>query len=118
MPPLLMGQVLGFVVGPVKKFIYLQRDLHGHSLSVVMDGDFHLPFLRSDFLRENLNGAAGNGTGGRVRAMLTRCSGPIGMKKRPDSMKPFERKKYGIQLHCDNFRTGRQTEPVRWPGFF
>ena len=83
-----------------------------------MDGDFHLPFLRSDFLRENLNGAAGNGTGGKVRAMLARCSGPIGMKKRPDSMKLFERKKHGIQLHCDNFRTGCQTGPVRWPGFF
>jgi len=49
MPPLLMGQVLGFVVGPVKKFIDFQRDLHGHSLSVVIDGDFHLPFLHSDF---------------------------------------------------------------------
>ena len=97
----------------VKKFIDFQRDLHGHSLSVVMDGDFHLPFLRSDFLRENLNGAAGNGTGGKVRAMLARCSGPIGMKKRPDSRKLFERKKHGIQLHYDNFRTGCQTGPVR-----
>ena len=37
-PPLLMEQVLGLVVGPVKKFIDFQRDLHGHSLSVVMDG--------------------------------------------------------------------------------
>ena len=43
-------------------------------------------------LRENLNGAAGNDTGGKVRAMLARCSGPTGMKKRPDSMKLFERK--------------------------
>jgi hypothetical protein len=83
-----------------------------------MDGDFHLPFLRSDFLRENLNGAAGNGTGGRVRAMLTRCSGPIGMKKRPDSMKLFERKNSNIHLQNDNFRTGCQTGPVRWLGFF
>ena len=63
-------------------------------------------------------GTVGNGTGGKVRAVVARCSGPTGMKKRPDSMKLFERKKYGIQLHCDNFRTGRQTEPVRWPGFF
>ena len=31
MPPLFMGQVLGLVVGPVKKFIDFQRDLHGHS---------------------------------------------------------------------------------------
>lgn len=30
----------------------------------------------------------------------------------------FERKKYGIQLHCDNFRTGCQTGVVGWPGFF
>lgn len=50
--------------------------------------------------------------------MLARCSGPIGMKKRPDSMKLFERKKHGIQLYCDNFRTGCQTGPVRWPDFF
>jgi len=56
--------------------------------------------------------AAGNDTGDRVRAMLARCSGPIGMKKRPDSRKLFERKKHGIQLHCDNFRTGYQTGPV------
>ena len=49
MPPLLMGQVFGFVVGPVKKFIDFQRDFHGHSLSVVIDGNFHLPFLHSDF---------------------------------------------------------------------
>jgi hypothetical protein len=40
------------------------------------------------------------------------------MKKRPDSKKPFERKKYGIQLHFDNFRAACQTGPVRWPGFF
>ena len=66
----------------------------------------------------NLNEAAGRGSGDKVRAMLTRCSGSIGMKKRPDSMKLFERKKHGIQLYCDNFRTGCQTGPVRWPGFF
>ena len=70
------------------------------------------------FLRENLNGAAGNDTGGKVRAMLARCSGPIGMKKRPDSMKRFERKKHGIQLHYDNFRTDCQTGPVLSVGFF
>lgn len=70
------------------------------------------------FLRENLNGAAGNGTGDRVRAMLARCSGPTGIKKSPDSRKLFERKKHGIQLHCDNFRTGCQTGPVQRLGFF
>ena len=113
-----MGQVFGFVVGPVKKFIDFQRDLHGHSLSVIIDGDFPSAFPPFRFLLENLNGAAGNGTGDRVRAMLARCSGPTGMKKRPDSMKRFERKKHDIQLHCDNFRTGCQTGPVRWLGFF
>jgi hypothetical protein len=66
----------------------------------------------------NLNEAAGSGTGDKVRAMLTRCSGSIGTKKRPDSKKPFERKKYGIQLYFDNFRAACQTRPVRWPGFF
>ena len=71
-----------------------------------------LPAAPFRFSRKNLNGAAGNDTGGKVQAMLTRCSGPIGMKKRPDSMKLFERKKHGIQLHCDNFRTGYQTGPV------
>jgi hypothetical protein len=50
MPPLFMEQVLRFVIGPVKKFIDFQRDLHSHSLSVIIDGNFHLPFLHSDFL--------------------------------------------------------------------
>ena len=66
----------------------------------------------------NLNGAAENGTGARVRAMLARCYGPTGMKKRPDSRKLFERKNSNIHLQNDNFRTGCQTGPVRWPGFF
>jgi len=39
----------------------------------------------------NLNGAAENGTEDKVRAMLTRCSGSIGTKKRPDGIKPYER---------------------------
>ena len=66
----------------------------------------------------NLNGAAENGTGARVRAMLVRCYGPTGMKKRPDSRKLFERKNSNIHLQNDNFRTGCQTGAVRWPGFF
>ena len=61
----------------------------------------------------NLNGAAENGTVARVRAMLARCSGPTGMKKRPDSRKLFERKNSNIHLQNDNFRTGYQTGPVR-----
>ena len=40
----------------------------------------------------NLNEAAGSGTGDKVRAMLTRCSGSIGTKKRPDGIKPYERR--------------------------
>ena len=31
------------------------------------------------------------GTGDKVRAMLTRCSGSTGTKKRPDGIKPYER---------------------------
>ena len=61
----------------------------------------------------NLNKAAGSGTEDKVRAMLTRCSGSIGTKKRPDSRKLFERKNSNIHLQNDNFRTGYQTEPVR-----
>ena len=38
-----------------------------------------------------LNGAAENGTGARVRAMLARCFGSIGTKKRPYGIKPYER---------------------------
>ena len=52
-----------------------------------------------------LSGAAGNDTGDNI-------------EKRPDSRKLFERNKYGIQLHCDNFRTGCQTGPVLSVGFF
>ena len=40
----------------------------------------------------NLNEAAGSGTGDKVRAMLTRCSGSIETKKRPDGIKPYERR--------------------------
>ncbi len=36
MPPLFMEQVLRFMIGPVKKFIDFQRNLHGHSLSVII----------------------------------------------------------------------------------
>jgi len=61
----------------------------------------------------NLNGAAGSDIGDKVRAMLTRCYGPTGMKKRPDSRKLFERKNSNIHLQNDNFRTGCQTGPVR-----
>jgi hypothetical protein len=61
----------------------------------------------------NLNEAAGRGSGDKVRAMLTRCSGSIGTKKRPDSKKLFERKNSNIHLQNDNFRTGYQTGPVR-----
>ncbi len=39
----------------------------------------------------NLNGAAESGTGDRVRAMLARCYGPTGMKKRLDGINPYER---------------------------
>ena len=61
----------------------------------------------------NLNEAAGRGSGDKVRAMLARCYGPTGMKKRPDSRKLFERKNSNIHLQNDNFRTGYQTGSVR-----
>ena len=49
----------------------------------------------------NLNEAAGRGSGDKVRAMLTRCSGSIGTKKRPDSKKLFERNGiyFAVLLH-------------------
>ena len=49
---------------------------------------------------------------------MVRCSGSTGIEKRSDSRKLFERKKYGIPLHSDNFRAAGQTGPVRWPRFF
>ena len=61
----------------------------------------------------NLNEAAGRGSGDKVRAMLTRCSGSMWTKKRPDGIKPYERKNSNIHLQNDNFRTGYQTGPVR-----
>ena len=64
--------------------------------------------------QKNLNGGkAENGTWDKVRAMLARCYGPTGMKKRPDSRKLFERKNSNIHLQNDNFHTGCQTGPVR-----
>jgi len=90
MPSLFMEQVLRFVIDPVKKFIDFQRDLHGHSLSVIIDGNFHLPFLHSDFLGKSEWGG-GKRHRDKVRAMLTRCYGSIETKKRPDGIMPYER---------------------------
>ena len=50
------------------------------------------PLLMGQVLRENLNVAAGSGTGDSI-------------EKRPDSTKLFERKKHDIHLQNDNFRT-------------
>ena len=36
--------------GSVQILVYFDCDLHGQGLSVYVDGDFHLPFLHSDFL--------------------------------------------------------------------
>ena len=41
--------ILGLVVGAVKVFVNFNRNFHRQGLSVIIDGDFHLPFLRSDF---------------------------------------------------------------------
>ena len=45
-----------------------------------------------------LSGAAGNDTGDRVRAVSAEMSGPIGMKKRPDSMKAIRAQKLQYSL--------------------
>ena len=62
MPPLFMAKILHFVVGLDEIFIDLHRN--GHSLSIVIDGNCHRPFLRSDFW--GLNGGAGSGSGGQA----------------------------------------------------
>lgn len=49
MPPLLMCKVFRLVVGAVKLFVNFNRNFHRQGLSVIIDGDFHLPFLRSEF---------------------------------------------------------------------
>ena len=49
-PALLVGEVFLLMVSIIQKFIYFFCDFHGHHLPVVMDGYFHLYFLRSDFL--------------------------------------------------------------------
>jgi hypothetical protein len=51
-----MGKVFFLVAGFVQILVYFDCDLHGQGLSVYVDGDFHLPFLRSDFLQRFLNG--------------------------------------------------------------
>ena len=71
------------------------------------------------FFRENLNGAAENGTGDKVRAMLTRCSGSIETKKRPDGIKPYERNRvyFAVQLH-GIVHTSDRIAPLLGTGFF
>ena len=54
-PPLFMGKVLRLVVGLGEIFVDLYRN--GHGLPIVVDGNFHRPFLRSDFW--GLNGGGG-----------------------------------------------------------
>ena len=67
----------------------------------------------------NLNGAAENGTEDKVRAMLTRCSGSIGTKKRPDGIKPYERNRVylAVLLHGIVHTAGR-IAPLLETGFF
>ena len=71
-----------------KLFIPVQ----GCLLEVVREqyADFYRDRERWRYLQK-LDGAAENGTEDKVRAMLTRCSGSIGTKKRPDGIKPYER---------------------------
>ena len=70
-------------------------------------------FLTGSITKRRTCSMNSDGIGARVRAMLVRCYGPTGMKKRPDSRKLFERKNSNIHLQNDNFRTGYQTGPVR-----
>ena len=67
----------------------------------------------------NLNGAAGSDIGDKVRAMLTRCSGSIGTKKRPDGIKPYERNGiyFAVWLHGIVHTAGR-IAPLLGTGFF
>ena len=67
----------------------------------------------------NLNGAAENGTGARVRAMLARCFGSIRTKKRPDGIKPYERNRvyFVVQLH-GIVHTADRIAPLLGTGFF
>jgi len=67
----------------------------------------------------NLNEAAGSGTGDKVRAMLTRCSGSTGTKKRPDGIKPYERNGiyFAVWLHGIVHTAGR-IAPLLETGFF
>ena len=67
----------------------------------------------------NLNEAAENGTGDKVRAMLTQCSGSIGTKKRPDGIKPYERHGiyFAVRLH-GIVHTSDRIAPLLETGFF
>jgi len=67
----------------------------------------------------NLNGAAENGTEDKVRAMLTRCSGSIGTKKRPNGIMPYERHGilFAVYLH-GIVHTSDRIAPLLGTGFF
>ena len=67
----------------------------------------------------NLNGAAGRGTEDKVRAMLARCYGSIGTKKRPDGIKPYERNGiyFAVLLHGIVHTAGR-IAPLLGTDFF
>ena len=59
------------VAGSVQILVYFDCDLRGQSLSVYVDGDFHLPFLRSDFFAKiPERSGAESGSGERVRLLL------------------------------------------------
>ena len=72
----------GIGIDSVKKFIDFQRDLHGHSWSVIIDGTSAFPhsdfFGKSEWRRDKV-----------TRPVLTRCFGST--EKQPDGVKPYER---------------------------
>jgi len=55
----------------------------------------------------------------KLRAMLTRCSGSTGTKKRPDGIKPYERNGiyFAVWLHGIVHTAGR-IAPLLETGFF
>ena len=56
---------------------------------------------------------------GLLRVMLARCSGPVGMKKRPDGIKPYERNGiyFAVLLH-GIVHTSDRIAPLLGTGFF
>ena len=87
----------------------LGANLDRHKPPVDADGNFHRPFLRSDFW--GLNGGAGSGSGAGVAGPET--------EKRPHGARPFGRwGKHYEPSGNDYFRNLGWSAPLRGSGFF